>query len=138
VSLGPNHRRVAETLTDLGYLELKRGHLEPAAAYLRRAASIRIAYGETGLTFYNLVSVAWSLSIEQPKRREELTNESFEASQMAMGDDAAVAISNMAARFAVDTSALAAKVRQLLSEHWPSAFQVPLRPITLPTLARRG
>ena len=38
-----------------------------------------------------------------------------------------------------DVSAdIAIATRLTLSEHWPSAFQVPLRPITLPTLARRG
>jgi hypothetical protein len=38
-----------------------------------------------------------------------------------------------------DVSAdIAIATRLTLSDHWPSAFQVPLRPITLPTLARRG
>jgi tetratricopeptide (TPR) repeat protein/CHAT domain-containing protein len=131
-ALGPDHPDVATILNNIAALHLGRQDWDEAIRYLRRSTSIAVARTRRGgdaigraptgkavseaardsLAFSLLVKAAYRLAAAGRADASTLAQEMFRTAQWAIGTEAAVALSQMAARQVKDDGALADLVRE--------------------------
>lgn len=137
-SLGPEHPDVASSLNNLAALYNTRGRPAEALRLIRRASAIHrdrrtLAAGELSSAsesgrrkvrhvFLRHADAAYqnSIGVKDRERRAALTDEGFQAAQLAQATSTASAVARMGARFAAGDDALAGVVRsrQDALERW--------------------
>lgn len=136
-TFGPEAHFMAPLLADDAFINLSRGDFAGALAQSRRSAEVVLQRTARGIanyrkdaalgeikrsanSFHNLVRSAWGEAERNPSERSKLAREAFQAAQWAQGSEAAVSLSQMAARSSAATPAVASlmRERQDLSAEW--------------------
>ncbi|MBS0242964.1 MAG: CHAT domain-containing protein, partial [Proteobacteria bacterium] len=124
--LGDQHPLLSPTLRNIGLAELRQKRWSDAYEVLKRAATLTTSeFVRTGSNaigggekesqryiFTDLVSAAWGVASVEPRRREALLADSFEALQWADEQAAGAALRQMAGRFAAGDGTIASLVRE--------------------------
>jgi CHAT domain-containing protein/tetratricopeptide (TPR) repeat protein len=153
-TVGPKDPRVAEAANELADFYFDKGNFSRATDLWRRSAAITseralrdaneiarpLAVGgqkaniEFNTYFTSLLKAAFRVSEQNPKAESALAREMFEIAQWAQNSEAALSLTNMAARGAKGSPALEAMIRdrQGLVEIWRELDENQMRLLSLP------